>query len=47
VNLFRAGSPARYLLQCAKDSSVVAMDKMVIGLNVATLSCNVYPDKGG
>ena len=45
VSLFRADSLARYLLQCAWDSSVVGMDKMVVGLNVATRSCNVYPDK--
>ena len=45
VSLFRADSLARYLLQCAKSSSVVAMDKTVVGLNVATPSCNVYPDK--
>ena len=42
VSLFRADSLARYLLQCAQDSSVVAMDKTVVGLNVATRSCNVY-----
>jgi hypothetical protein len=35
-SLFRADSLARYLLQCAKDSSVVALDKTVVGLNVAT-----------
>ena len=45
VSLFRADSLARYLLQCAKDSSVVAVDKTVVGLNVATRSCNVYSDK--
>jgi hypothetical protein len=45
VSLFRADSLARYLLQCVKVSSVVAMDKTVVGLNVATRSCNVYPDK--
>jgi hypothetical protein len=47
VSMFRADSLARYLLQCACawDSSVVAMDKTVVGLNVATRSCNVYPDK--
>jgi hypothetical protein len=45
VSLFRADSLDRYLLQCAQDSSVVVMDKMVVGLNVATCSCNVYPDK--
>jgi len=45
VSLFRADSLGRYLLQCAKDSSVVAMDKTVVGLNVATRSCNVHPDK--
>jgi hypothetical protein len=37
VSLFRADSLAIYLLQCVWDSSV--------GLNVATRSCNVYPDK--
>jgi hypothetical protein len=45
VSLFRADSLARYLLQCAWDSSVVSMDKTVVCLNVATRSCNVYPDK--
>jgi hypothetical protein len=45
VSLFPADSLARYLLQRAQDSSVVAMDKTVVGLNVATRSCNVYPDK--
>src|SRR5215475_14496443 len=45
VSLFRADSLARYLLQCAWDSSVVAMDKTVVGLNVATRSCSVYPNK--
>ena len=45
VSLFRADSLARYLLQCAWDSSVVAMDKTFVDLNVATRSCNVYPDK--
>ena len=38
VGLFRADSLARYVLQCAWDSSVVAMDKTVVGLNVATRS---------
>jgi hypothetical protein len=32
VSLFRADSLARYLLQCAWDSSVVGMDKRVVGL---------------
>ena len=41
VSLFRADSLARYLLQCAQDSSAVAMDKTTVGLNVATRSCNV------
>ena len=45
MSLFQADSLARYLLQCALDSSVVAMDKTVVGLNVATRSCNVYPDR--
>jgi hypothetical protein len=45
VSLFRADSLVRYLVQCAQDSSVVAMDKTVVDLNVATRSCNVYPDK--
>jgi hypothetical protein len=46
MSLFRADSLARYLLQCAyEDSSVVTMDKTVVGLNVATRSCSVYPDK--
>jgi hypothetical protein len=45
VSLFRADSLARYLLQRAYDSSVVAMDKTVVGLNVATCSCNAYPGK--
>jgi hypothetical protein len=45
VSLFRADSLARYLLQCALNSSVVPMDRTVIGLNVATRSCNVFPDK--
>jgi hypothetical protein len=45
LNLFRADSLARYLLQCAYNSTVVGMDKMVVGLNVATRSCNVCPDK--
>jgi hypothetical protein len=45
VSLFRADSLARYLLHCVQDSSVVAMDKTVVGLNVTTRSCNVYPDK--
>ena len=45
VSLFRADSLDRYLLQCAKDWSVVAMDKTVVGLKVATRSCSVYPDK--
>ena len=45
LSLFRADSLARFLLQCAKDSSVVAVDKTVVGLNVATRSCNVYPDR--
>jgi hypothetical protein len=45
VSLFRADSLVRCLLQCALDSSVVAMDKTVVGLNEATRSCNVYPDK--
>jgi hypothetical protein len=40
VSLFRADSLARYLLQCAWDSSAVAMDKTVVGLNIAT-----HPDK--
>jgi hypothetical protein len=44
VCLFRADSLARYLLQCAWDSSVVVMFKTHVGLNVATHSCNVYPD---
>ena len=30
VSLFRADSLARYLLQCAYDSSVVAMDKTYV-----------------
>ena len=41
----RRSSLARYLLQCAWDLSVVAMDKTVVGLTVATRSWNVYPDK--
>jgi hypothetical protein len=45
VSLFRADSLVRYLLQCALDSGVVGMDKTVVGLNVATRSGNVYPDK--
>ena len=45
VSQFRADILARYWLQWAKDSSVFAMDKMVVGLNVATRSCNVYLDK--
>jgi hypothetical protein len=45
VSLFRADSLARYTLQCAWDSSVVAMDKTVVGLNVATRFCSVCPDK--
>jgi hypothetical protein len=47
VSLFRADSLARHLLQCAKDSSVVAMAKTVVGLNVATRSCNVYQTNVG
>jgi len=38
VSLFRADSLTRYLQQCALDSSVVAVDKTVVGLNVATRS---------
>jgi len=45
MSLFRADSLARYLLQCAQLSSVVAMNKTVVGLNVATRTCNVYTDK--
>jgi hypothetical protein len=45
VSLFRADSLARYLLQCAWAASVVAVDKTVVSLNVATRSGNVYPDK--
>jgi hypothetical protein len=45
VSLFRADSLDRCKLQCAWDPSVLAMDKTAVGLNVATRSCNVYPDK--
>jgi hypothetical protein len=45
VSLFRADSLARYLLHYAYNSSVVAMDKTVVGLNVTTRSCSIYPDK--
>ena len=38
ASFFRADSLAKHLLQCAKDSSVVAMDKTVVGSNVATRS---------
>jgi len=38
VSLFRDDSLARYLLQCAWDSSVVAMDKTVVGLTFKTLN---------
>ena len=38
VSLFRADSLARYLLQCAKNSSVVAVDKTVVGLTLQTLN---------
>jgi len=34
VSLFRADSLARDLLQCAQDSSFVAMDKTVVGLTL-------------
>ena len=34
VSLFPADSLERYLLQCAHDSSVVAMDKTVVGLTL-------------
>jgi hypothetical protein len=42
-SLFRADSLARYLLQCAQVSNVVAMDKTVVGLNVATRSLQCIP----
>jgi hypothetical protein len=38
LSLFRADSLARYLLQCSKDSSVVVMDRTVVGLNVGGIS---------
>jgi len=46
LSLFGADSLDRYLLQCAWDCPCVAtsMDTHV-GLNVATRSCNAYPDK--
>ena len=34
VSLFQADSLARYLLQFAQDSSVVAMDKTVVDLTL-------------
>jgi hypothetical protein len=45
VSLLRADSLARYLLQNAWNSSVVVMEKTVVGLNILTSSCDVYPDK--
>jgi len=42
VSLFRADSLARYLLQFAKYSSVVAMDKTVVGLTLRLLMSYIY-----
>jgi len=42
VSLFRADSLARYLLQCAQDSSVVAMFKTHVGLTLKLLMSYIY-----
>ena len=42
VGLFRADSLARYVLQCAWDSSVVGMDKTVVGLTLRRLMSYIY-----
>jgi hypothetical protein len=42
VSLFRADSLARHLLQSAYDSSVIVMDKPVVGLNVAHKFAAMY-----